>query len=1023
MSLSPVLRLSLGLILLTVSLLLVADLLGLTPDQRRAEMQARKTVAEAVAVQVSSDVSDGRLASLEQTLSTLHERNDNMLSIAVRRVDGRLVAVAGDHAAHWDADPGSRSTASQLQVPIRGDTGPWGFVQIRFADVGSVWAVIGSGRTIVTVILFVGIAGFGAYWLFLKHALAELDPSAVVPDRVRSALDALAEGLVVLDRAGRVLLVNASFERKVLGSADRLVGKPLSSLAWDDDRESPVEDASRLAWQRSLDGEGPLASHVLSIVAPGGRRLTFAVNCSPIKATDGRLRGLIVTFDDLTALEQKNTELEQTLRRLEQSQAEITRQNRELHVLATRDPLTGVLNRRSLFEGMQALMQETGDGDEPLSAIMVDIDHFKSINDRFGHATGDRVIKMLADILTRSVRADDLVGRYGGEEFCVVLPGVDEARAAAIAEQMRETVHDGRTVQFSSAVRISASFGVSCNRPGDGLTPGALVDLADKALYVAKQSGRNRVRRWSQLAAGDRPALPSDNAAAVAPRGDRGAGTDDGTGAARLRARVAELETQLLEATEAVRDGFDKETGLPQRAVLLDRARQAMAQSRRNGTRTAAMAVDVDVIRLVGTAQGDGAAEKLMAVMRGRLRSAIRSGDTVAMAASGDATVSVSTVGNGEFSVLLTDIRDAEAATWIVQRILSLLDAPVTVDGSDVLPDARIGVSLYPDDASEPEELLAAASAALREAGHGPEGHRCLFFDKGMNQRSRAQLRLQAELGGAIGRGELFLEYQPSVDLADGRIVSVEALVRWRHPEHGVIGPDDFVPVAERVGLIDALGDWVLDTAAGQLRHWTGSDGPRSLLAVNLSALQLRRPDLAERVTAILARHDLAPGSLIVDITESVLLHDLDSAARVIKALSLAGVQVALDDFGTGYSSLTYLQRFPIDIIKIDRSFLRHFPAQPRDAEVVAAIVSIAHNLGLRVVAEGVETDRQLAVLQNMGCDEVQGFVFGQPMSADAAATLLMNPSPVRRLVRNADRHGLRLLGGGDLATQVNPVS
>lgn len=1027
MTLSPVLRLASGLILLTVSLLLVGDLLGLTPDQRRAEMVSRKAIAEALAVQVSSDVSDGRVESVEKTITALNERSDDLVSVAVRRTDGRLVAVAGDHATHWDPDVGERSTASHLQVPIRGESGPWGVVELSFADTNGLLSLLTSGRTIVTVILFIGIAGFGAYWLFLKHALAELDPSSVVPDRVRSALDALAEGLVILDRGGRVLLVNASFERKMPGSTEPLIGNPLSNLPWDDENEHRIDDASRLPWRRVLDGRDTTDANIVSLVTSGGRRRTFAVNCSPIKAPDGRLRGLIVTFDDLTALEQKNTELERTLERLEQSRAEITRQNRELHVLATRDPLTGVLNRRSLFEGMQALMHEADENDEPISAIMVDIDHFKAINDRFGHATGDKVIKMLADILTQAVRADDLVGRYGGEEFCVALPGVGEAKAAEIAEQMRAIVHDGKTVQFSSAVRISASFGVSCAQAGDGLlTPGALVDRADKALYEAKETGRNRVRRWSQLTGEAAPAATRPDANART-RNDAGRDTGDDDETARLRDRVAELERKLAMQAAGAADNLGDTTVLPPRLVLLDRVRQAAARSQRDGSRMAVLSIEIDAIRLVVATHGEVTADKLMAMLRGRLRGVVRSSDTVAMADKDDLALSVSTVGNGEFAVLLADMRDAETTTWIVQRILAVFEAPVSVDGADVLLDACVGVSLYPDDGTEAEDLVRASAAALHQARLDPARQSCLFYDRGMNQRWRAQLQLQSELARALERGELFLEYLPSVDLEGGRIDSVEALVRWQHPEKGLIAPDVFIPIAEQLGLIDALGDWVLETAVAQIHNWTSSDGSSCRLSVNFSAMQLRRPDLVDRVVGILARCDVDPGALIVEITESMFIRDLDNAARVIKGLSLAGVQIALDDFGTGYSSLAYLQRFPIDIVKIDRSFLRSFPAQPRDAEVVAAILAIAHNLGLRVVAEGVETERQLAALQNLGCDEAQGYLFGRPLSGEATSTLLINPSSLRRLVRGGDRNGLRLLAGGegsrrDVVTQINPA-
>jgi len=1011
---SPIFRLAVGLILLTVSLLLIGDLLGLTPDQNKAELKSRKIIAEALAVQVSTDVSENRMEAVAETVRALQERNDDVLSIALRRGDGRLIAIAGDHTKHWDPTIGKRSTSSHVQVPIHGSAGLWGLVEVSFRPLDSIWASLLSGSSIATIILFISLAGFAAYWLFLKRALNELDPSAVVPDRVRTALDVLAEGLVILDRNGRMVLVNKSFERTLGQTKEMLVGNLLSALRWQDADRNELENENDFPWQQLLDsGETPAGSQ-LTISTHDKQLLSFAVNCSPVKAPDGRIRGVVVTFDDLTELEQKNNDLERALERLEHSQREITRQNRELHVLATRDSLTGVLNRRSLFDGMKTLMDETEASGETLSVIMVDIDHFKSINDRFGHATGDKVIKLLADILTQAVRTDDLVGRYGGEEFCVVLPGLDEGKAAEIAEDMRMTIHDGKSAKFTSAIRISASFGVSTNN-GEGLEPSALVDLADKALYEAKESGRNRVKRWSELS--------TDGEVCAAEPGIE-ANVSDGPGETqrspidqelakdneKLRSRVAELEMLLGEHLGSRASGRDGNTGLPNRVVLLDRICQAMERSRRANTRMALLSVDVDSVRLVHNTHSSGAADKLMKIIGTRLRSAVRSVDTVAVPQMDDMAVSVSSMGNGEFVILLTDMHDAESTTWIVQRIFSLLEEVVEIDGSEILLDTHIGASVYPNDTDNPDDLLANASTALREARQVRERQVCLFFSKTMNQRSKQQLQIQTQLAHALDRGELYLEYQPSIDLREGRILGFEALLRWKHPERGLIRPDIFIPIAEHAGLIDRLGDWVAETAAHQLKAWHDMGCDNLSMAVNFSALQFRRLDLVERVVSLVREVGLSPSAFIVEITESTLIQNLETAVAVIEGLSDSGLRIALDDFGTGYSSLSYLKRFPIDIVKIDRSFLRDFPAQAHDTEIVSAIIAIAHNLGLQVIAEGVETERQFEVLQNLQCDEIQGFLFSKPLSRESASALLLNPSKIRRIIRSLDPSGTRQL-------------
>lgn len=1021
---SPIFRLSIGLILLTVSLLLVGDLLGLTPDQTRAELNARRVIAEALAVQVSTDVSEQRIDAVIRTLKALQERNDDVLSVGLRHVDGRLVAIAGDHVEHWDPTIGKHSTSAQVQVPIYSTDGPWGIVEVTFQPLDSMWVAMFRGGSIATVILFVGLTGFAAYWLFLKRALNELDPSAVVPDRVRAALDALAEGLVIIDRSGRVVLVNEAFERKLGQSRQTLIGNLLSALQWQGMGEKGTDGDLIYPWQILLEtGDVPPSSQLV-LLTPARERLTFGVNCSPIKVPDGSIRGVVVTFDDLTQLEHKNSELQRAMERLEVSQREITRQNRELHVLATRDPLTGVLNRRSLFEGMKTLLDETEAAGEPLSAIMVDIDHFKSINDRFGHATGDKVIKLLADILTQNVRTDDLVGRYGGEEFCVALPGVDEEQATAIAEQMRVVISDGKSAKFTSSMRISASFGVSTN-DGDRLSPGALVDLADKALYEAKESGRNRVCRWSQTAdnAGASKVAAQDQVAVSEAESDAESicVTDPELikDNEALRSKIAELEVIVGQIVGDKKDGYDDVTGLPNRIVLADRIKQSVERSRRSNSKMAVLAVDVDAIKLVRDMQGNGAAEKLMKAVGDRLRRAVRSADTVAVPGADDLEISISTIGNGEFALLLTDMPNAECTTWIVQRIFGIMEQVAEVDGNEVLLDTRIGISIFPNDAEEPEDLLANAATALREARTMPDRQSCLYFSKTMNERSKEQLQLQSQLSQALERDEFYLEYQPSIHLGDGRISGVEALVRWHQPERGLVRPDIFIPIAEHAGLIDRLGDWVIDTAIHQLKSWHSMGCDHLTMSINFSALQFRREDLVQRVVDKVNEVGVPPASLIVEITETTLIQNLESAVSVVEGLSAAGLRIALDDFGTGYSSLSYLKRFPIDIVKIDRTFLRDFPTQAHDTEIVAAIISIAHNLGLTVVAEGVETERQFEVLQNLQCDEIQGFLLSRPLSRESASALLLNPGKIRRIVRGIDGEKARVLPMLDV---INPA-
>jgi len=1017
---SPIFRLSIGLILLTVSLLLVGDLLGLTPDPKRAEMAARKAIAEALAVQVSQNLAEGRLQTVTETLNALEKRNDNVVSIGLRAVDGRLLAMAGDHLQHWD-DPGKdTSTSSHVQVPIHGDSGRWGVLEVSFEPFDGLVFMFLRGGSIATVILFIAVFGFAAYWIFLKRALNELDPSAVVPDRVRAALDVLAEGLVILDKSGRIVLANIAFQQKFGQTTKTLVGTELSALQWQAPEEEDSQGTFNPPWKPVLDGGEALPAKQLKLRTALKELISFAVNVAPIKSPEGSVRGAVVTFDDITELERKNSDLEGALVRLKQSQREISRQNRELQVLATRDGLTGSLNRRSLFEGLATLLGEAATDGEPLSCIMVDIDHFKSINDRFGHATGDKVIKLMAGILADVARAEDLVGRYGGEEFCVVLPGADEQQAMRVAERMRVAIHDGKSAKFTSSLRISASFGVSTDVGGQ-LTPGALVDLADKALYVAKESGRNRVVCWSDAekitaeaeeAAPSKPVAKTEKPVVAPVPVQTTAGQTEDSEEKRLRDRIAELEVLVRENSVSGVASTDEATGLPNRIVLMDRISQGVERCRRFHTRLAILFVDIDTLQVIRNTQGNAAAEKLLKLTASRIKKTLRSTDTIAVEDNRNIGISVSRIGGGEFVVLLTDMKDEESTTWVTQRMFAAMREPVELDGNEIVLDARIGISLYPSDSEEPDVLLANAGAALHEAKatHGRDV--CLYYSKELNIRSKEQLRMETHLHRAVERNELFLEYQPLVDMRSGIIGGFEALLRWRHPELGMVRPDQFIPMAEHAGLIDDIGDWVLDTACRQLKNWHDAGYEKLSMAINFSAVQLRRVDLSERVVSIVEAAGVTPDRLTAEITESALIQSLETAVSIIDGLDGAGLRVALDDFGTGYSSLSYLKRFPIDVVKIDRSFISDFPSHTHDTAIVSAVIAMAHSLGLKVVAEGVENDRQLQVLQDLQCDEIQGYLFSKPVSREQATALLASPAGIRRMVRAAGQAGLA--GGHD---------
>ena len=482
-------RLSLGLVLLTISILFGADMLGLIPDRSKAIINQRQGSCESLAVYCAVEAKKGNTASIMTALKMIVKRNDDILSAAIRKKDGSFMVAAGDHIKHWKDAPEKDSTPTHVRVPIFEGEKLWGNVEVSFSPVrqegiAGLWA-----NTLVKLVCFVILVGTIVYRLFLKRTLQHLDPSSVVPPRVKSALDALAEGVLIMDQNEQVVLANTAFAKKVGMSPTLLLGGNASEMTWT--VTSSEETSPDFPWTIALrEGESQIGVR-MSLPTLSGSRLRFMVNCAPITDGRGRCKGVLATFDDVTQLETKHLQLQDTLKKLEKSQEEIRRKNVELEIMATHDPLTNCLNRRAFFERFRTEVNSAKRYGHDVSCIMVDIDHFKDINDTYGHAAGDQVLKELVEIIQKLKRDPDIVCRYGGEEFCVALPFTDLFGAVEAAERFRHGVesHD------FSGISITASFGVSSMFSGaDDIT--SLLGHADDALYIAKDGGRNCVESW-----------------------------------------------------------------------------------------------------------------------------------------------------------------------------------------------------------------------------------------------------------------------------------------------------------------------------------------------------------------------------------------------------------------------------------------------------------------------------------------------------------------------------------------------
>jgi diguanylate cyclase (GGDEF)-like protein len=436
---------------------------------------------------------------------------------------------------------------------------------------------------------------------------------------------------------------------------------------------------------------------------------------------------------------------------------------------------------------------------------------------------------------------------------------------------------------------------------------------------------------------------------------------------------LRELAVQMIHLAK-----HDVLTGLPNRTLLNDRITQAIVLARRHARPMAVLFLDLDGFKHINDSLGHQTGDKFLQSIAGRLVACVRASDTV------------SRQGGDEFIVLLSELEHAESAAICANKILQAVAAPHSIEQNDLHITTSIGISIFPGDGGDAETLIKNADTAMYQAKeNGRRGYR--FFKPAMNVRAVERQSIEESLRLALERGEFTLHYQPKINLTTGAITGAEALIRWTHPIRGLVSPADFIPVAEDCGLIVQIGNWVLRTACEQVRAWLDAGLLVPTVAVNVSAMEFRNETFLEGVIAVLKGTGLEPRALELEITESVLIERVDATASILQTLRERGVQVAIDDFGTGYSSLSYLRKFPVDTLKIDQSFVRQISTVGDDTTIVAAIISMARSLKLRVVAEGVENQEQLAFLQRHHCDEAQGYFFNRPMPPGDFASLLNN--------------------------------
>lgn len=979
----PSIRISLVLVLISSSLVLMADMLGVTPSHAQYELDKRQQESESLAVLFSTVAADDEIKKVRILLSKIVHREDDLLSAAFRLKSGKLLFEAGEHAEQWGDYKGNKSTSTHILVPILRGNKRLGFIELRYKSLASEEGLGIINNPIYKLVLFIFVCGFFSFLFFILRTLRQIDPSSVVPDRVNAAFDTLAEGLVILDDNEQIVLSNTAFCKTVNRNTAELLGFKLSEFKW----ENISDETGVLVypWIVAMStGEKSVDDMLVLEVAANDNR-TVNVNCAPIKDNEGSQQGLLVTIDDVTESELQKQQLEVTVSELKSSEKENERKTKELEFLATRDPLTGCLNRRAFNELFEKSFNNARSNNEQLTCLMVDIDHFKLVNDNYGHGVGDEVIILLADILLSNTRDIDIVSRYGGEEFCIIMPGIKMDAAVSVAERIRLKIKDDSISTYGTGPRVTASLGVS-SILDNAKDPAALNDQADQALYIAKEAGRNRVISWSASPEVIKKTPPSFEEPVI----DEKTHAAHATEVKQLLNQIKQLESAASDFSDELQreQNYDKLTGLPNQALFYDRIKHSVDRNIRQDQLTAILIIEFDLLSQANNSFGMEIAEKMFSSLTERMVSVFRHTDTVALINFNANDLTISRFEGDEFGILLADLDNKEVVSWSVKRIIEAMAEPIYYEDNEINVSCKIGISVYPEDAGSPKELLSHASTAKSFAKKDSLQSGFQFYDSQMQKTSLQQLGLEKEIKRAIKNDEWVLYYQPKLDVSTNKITGVEALIRWNHPERGILSPFEFIEFAEQRGLINQIGDWVLRTACKQVKEWTDI-GFQIKISVNLSAVQLRQEKFSDFIIDEMNKAEIKPQQLDLEVTETMLMDNVETAVNTLNRLRTRGISISIDDFGTGYSSLGYLKKLPIDTLKIDRMFIMDSTTDNHDKNMVKTIISMAHGLDLLVVAEGVETQEQFDLLKELSCDEIQGYLISKPVDAESFTKLL----------------------------------
>ena len=953
----PTLWLSFGLTAFTLSVTLLAYTVGLIPDGHKLALDSRAKVAESLAIQLVSAVNRNDAEGLEEVLNSVVARNEDVLSGAIRQADGTIVFEAGPHGQNWVAPSHGKSTPTHVTVPLIGTGGQQGSIELAFAEPEATKRILGMPADMLLFLIFLMSLGFIGYFVLLRRTLRQLDPGRVIPERVQKAFDTLSEGVIIVDEKQRMLLINKSF-MGTCGDRQKLeVGAKINSLSW------RMVDGSAKAggfpWYSAIKLGQEVSRDLLSLRTADGQIVNFNVSATVIANEKGKTIGAIITLSDLTQSKRLEDEYNSTIDKLGRAEEEAQHYRQELEYAKSHDALTGCLNRQAFVIELERCMNASSNSDRLISTVCFKIDQLREINNAHGISLADKLMVALADTMDAVLDPGEFVGRINAGTFCIALPGKDAKQAQHMAKTVRQ-IFDNETAKYlPGSQQATLSFGLSKT---DKLNSSAhsLMNRTLFALETAKSSGGNKTIAWDKQTVA-KAAIPSaeiTHAPSAISASAQGA---------QMLLRQGGVGT--LAADSAVELKY-----------FLDSVDHALDLAKDKDSQLAVLQISIDSWDYLSEAITVAGVENLLNEINRRCAGVVRASDYL-----------VSLHNSGDILIRLSDFELISQIEHIIEQILSDLAAPITVNDQQIHVTANAGMALYPRDGSTSTILLRNAGIAMRRAKDEALAKKYRFYSVDMIQGSQERLLIESGIRDALEKNEFELFFQPIINAKTAAISAAECLLRSNSLRLKGFRIDQIVDVAEMSSLSLEIDKWVLKTALAQLERWDASGVFLPKISINVSAHQLTNILFMDHVYATIAAAAVEPHRIQIEVTETARIAGVEIAATQVKRLQQLGVVIALDDFGTGQASLSYLQRLHPDIIKIDRSFVDGVHTNHANATLVSATTVMAHSLGLKVVAEGVEQDGELEFLCNIGCDEIQGYLFAKPMPENVMTDWIKN--------------------------------